>query len=277
MNFWEWISNLDRRWIFLLIAIVVILPLLLPLGLPVNVTTEVQDLYDFIESIPDNGKPILISCDYDPSVEPECGPMAYAVFDHCFRTGKKVIGMSLLPEGAGLLAQAMNETSRQYDITDGIDYVNMGLVPGYGISILKLGTEMHEIFVEDFNNKPITEIPLMQKVHSYDDLSLIVCIAGSAVVEQWVAYANGRYHADVGAGVTAVMAADYYPFLDTGQLVGLLGGLKGAAEYEKLNANISWSRATRGMDTQSISHMLIIALVIVGNLGFFLSKRGKQI
>lgn len=276
MNFWERLSNLDRRWIFLLIGIVVIIPLLLPMGFPVNVTNEVQSLYDYIENIPGNGKPILISCDYDPAVEPECGPMAYAIFDHCLRTGKKVIGMSLLPEGAGLLARAMKETSSQYDVVDGVDYVNFGLVPGYGISILKLGTEMHELLAADFNNVPVAEIPLMRHVHSFDDLSLVICVAGSAVVESWVTYANGRYHADVGAGVTAVMAADYYPFLDTGQLVGLLGGLKGAAEYEKLNDNISWSRASRGMDAQSISHLLIIALVIVGNIGFFFSKRGKK-
>jgi len=38
----------------------------------------------------------------------------------------------------------------------------------------------------------------------------------------------------VAVGVTAVMAADLYPYLQSGQLVGMLAGLKGAAEYEKL-------------------------------------------
>jgi hypothetical protein len=38
----------------------------------------------------------------------------------------------------------------------------------------------------------------------------------------------------VAVGVTAVMAADMYPYLQSGQLIGMLSGLKGAAEYEKL-------------------------------------------
>ena len=199
------------------------------------------------------------------------------LFDHCFRTGKKVIGMSLLPEGAGLLSRAINETASEHDVTYGEDYANFGFVPGGAIPILKLGTEMHDILIEDFDNRPVSEIPLMRNVHTYDDISLLVCIAGSGVVVNWITFANGRYHADVAAGVTAVMALDYYPYLDTGQLVGLMGGLKGAAEYEKLNDSKVWIRATTGMDAQSISHMLIIVLVILGNIGFFLSKKKDQI
>jgi hypothetical protein len=70
------------------------------------------------------------------------------------------------------------------------------------------------------------------------------------------------------------MASDAYPFLSTGQLVGLLGGLSGAAEYEKLIDTPG--DATIGMDAQSIVHILIIVLIVLGNIAYFATRRHKQ-
>ncbi|MDD3733041.1 MAG: hypothetical protein PHU88_11775, partial [candidate division Zixibacteria bacterium] len=78
-------------------------------------------------------------------------------------------------------------------------------------------------------------------------------------------------------GVTAVMAPKFYAFVSAGQMTGLLGGMKGAAEYEKLLGRPA--RATSGMDAQSLLHLLIIALVIAGNVGYFvnLHQKGKNV
>ena len=75
----------------------------------------------------------------------------------------------------------------------------------------------------------------------------------------------------VGAGITAVMATDLYPYLQTKQIVGLVNGLKGAAEYEHLIGH--HEMGVRGMAAQSIAHLWIILLVIVGNIAYFVSRR----
>ena len=84
MNFWQKLLRLDRRWIFLIVAIVVAIPIIHPLGLPVYETPEVRALYDSIDALPE-GAPILISLDYEPGSTPECDPMATALLTHCFR------------------------------------------------------------------------------------------------------------------------------------------------------------------------------------------------
>jgi hypothetical protein len=66
------------------------------------------------------------------------------------------------------------------------------------------------------------------------------------------------------------MATSFYPFLSAGQMVGLLGGLKGAAEYEMLIDKPGMGQ--RGMDAQSVCHLVIILLVIAGNVGYFMRK-----
>jgi len=62
--------------------------------------------------------------------------------------------------------------------------------------------------------------------------------------------------------------------------VGMLGGLKGAAEYEKLIQEKGYTKAreiaTIGMDAQSIAHLVILFLIIIGNVAFFASKSHKK-
>lgn len=71
--------------------------------------------------------------------------------------------------------------------------------------------------------------------------------------------------------MTAVIAPGLYPFLDTGQINGLIGGLRGAAEYETLIG--MKGKAVAGMDAQSATHFIIIGLIVLCNLFYFLTPR----
>ena len=55
--------DLDRRIIFVLIALAVALPLIFKLNLPISITPEVQSLYDGIESL-ESGDVVLVSFDH---------------------------------------------------------------------------------------------------------------------------------------------------------------------------------------------------------------------
>jgi hypothetical protein len=64
---------------------------------------------------------------------------------------------------------------------------------------------------------------------------------------------------------------DLYPYLRTHQLVGLLNGIAGAAEYEKLlNAP---GQGMLAMPAVTAVHLLIVLLVLVGNLAYFANRR----
>jgi len=71
-----------------------------------------------------------------------------------------------------------------------------------------------------------------------------------------------------------VMVSELYPYLQTKQLVGLMPGLLGAAEYEKLINTPE--KGTEGMSVQSFVHLLIVVLVIFGNMAFFIRRRKEQ-
>jgi hypothetical protein len=73
------------------------------------------------------------------------------------------------------------------------------------------------------------------------------------------------------AGVTAVSAPEYYPYLQSHQLLGLLGGMAGAAEYEK--ARNEKGTATRGMDAQSLAHFFVALCILLGNVVLWSKNR----
>lgn len=273
MNWAEKVLKIDRRWIFLAIAVAVTIPFFLPLGLPVIVTPPVQNLYDAVDDIEPDATPLLLAIDYAPATLPELEPMAVAILRHCFSNDVNVIIMTLHPAGYGLAERAMLQVAEEYDVKYGEDYVFLGFQPGTAAVILGMGINIRSVFPEDAYGTPLNDLPLMQGVRNYGDIPLLVTLAGWSAAEAWIYYAYQPYGQRVGAGVTAVMATDYYPYLDAGQLVGLLGGMRGAAEYEELIHQRD--QGSRGMDSQSVIHLLIILLIFVGNAAYFIAKRKK--
>jgi len=280
MNWIQALFKIDRRILFLLIAAAVIIPLVRPLGLPTAVTIHAQHLFDAVDRIPPRTKPVLLSMDYSPSVMPELQPMSLAVIRHCLAKKIPIIVMTLDPTGLGLAEDALHRAVSEYpDAKEGVDYALVGFKVGYYLVIISIGQSFQATFPTDAAGHPSKEVPILTNIKNYDDIGLVVTIAGSAIVESWIVFAVTRYHTTLGAGITAVSSADYYPFLQTGQLCGMLAGMKGGAEYEELLAKHDYShapkRASQGMDAISSAHILIIIFIILGNIGYFIGRRKK--
>lgn len=272
MNLYDKLKNIDRRIIFVLIGLSVLIPIIIPIRLKIHVSQPVQSLYDEIDRLP-TGSNILMAFDYGPSTMPEVHPMALAVLRHAFSKGLKVIAMALWPEGASLAQDAFGVVAEEeFHKEYGVDYVNLGFKSGGIVVIQALGTSISAIFPTDYAGTPIETLPIMEKVANFDDIGIIVDLsAGDPGIRHWVMIAQARYQKKVGGGCTAVSAPAFYPYLHTGQLVGLLGGLVGAAEYETLVKHPD--SATAGMSSQALSHAVIILFILIGNITFFVERR----
>ena len=267
----ERLMNIDRRYIFVLIGLGVIIPMLLKLTFPIYVTGQPRKVYDYIENLQE-GSVVMIAFDYGPASMAELQPMAFAVLKHCFSKNLKVIGMALWNVGAPLGKEVFTEVAAEYERTDGEDYVFLGFRPIPTTVILGMGENIASVFDKDIRDVPIDQIPMMKNIKNYDDIALFVDLgAGNPGPETWVMYAYERYGQKIAAGVTGVIISQLYPFLQTGQLIGLMGGLRGAAEYETLVNKPA--KATSWMSIQSIVHLIIIILVILGNVAYFIVRR----
>jgi len=271
MNILDRIAELDRRIIFLLIGLAVTIPLLMPIGLPVDITKPVKDVYDKVESLP-KGSIVVVSVDYDPGSEAELYPATEAFLEHCFRKDLRVYMIGLWPAGPALGNLALDSIAPHYNKVYGIDYVNVGYKPGGMIMLLSLGRNVGDIVRADYAGTPIDSLPLGRAVKSASDMDLVMTLsAGDPGVLHWIIYFKARYGTPIATATTAIMAPQQYPYLSSGQLVGLLGGLKGAAEYETLVRRKA--RAVAGMDSQSIVHVLIVIFIIIGNIILVYQRR----
>lgn len=284
----DWMK-IDRRFIFLAMGLAIILPLFFPMKMPMGVQKPTQGLFDAIDAIDPQKQCLLISSDYTPQTEAENHPMMIAILRHAFARRLPVLSVVLYIEAAGLIDQAIKQVVDEFNarattnadsIIYGRDVAFLGWQPPPIVPILSMGESIAGIYPTDFYGTPTDSLPIMANVHDYDDVGLVAALSAGSSPLWYVMFAQTKFGVRVGAGCTAVMAPDYYPYLETGQLCGMMGGMKGAAEYELLVQQhfgiTDRARANEGMGSQSIAHIVIMAFVVVGNIAFFATRRKER-
>lgn len=270
------ILALDRRWVFGLLFLVLFLPILFPLNLPgLKPSKPVQSMFDFVDRLkgdPGQESVILVSLDFDPASKPELAPMAEAVLRHAFRKKVKVVAMGLWVTGVGMQKELLDRVAAESNVEYGRDYVNLGWKPGSLAVITGMGEDIYNTFPTDARGTPTDQLELMKRVRRLKDFDLVVTFAaGTPGLDEWVAFGADKYKFKLGGGTTAVQTPAAMPYLQAGQIVGLIGAMRGAAEYELLIDKKG--EGAKGMDAISLGHYLIIGLILLGNLAYFVTRR----
>ena len=283
------ILDLDRRIIYVVVFLLVIMPLIFPVRLPITTTPEVQKAYEMVEALKP-GQAILISVDFGPSTAPECLPVYVALLHQCFRKKVKPIIVSLTPDGRGMAIRGLNLVTMAKDssgkplytgLVDGVDYAFLGYKAGTTAPMIGVGQTFAATFPRDANSRPIGELPMFRKFKKLGDCSAMFDIAAVGTPEYWLPYGSVRYHVPMSVSCTAVSAAQYYPFFIAGQFKGLVNGMKGAAEYESFVGMEQITGvpgdATKGMVAQTSVHIFIVLAIILANVALFAERRSSPV
>ena len=266
------LERLDRRIVYALMFVVVLVPLLRPVRLPLGIGSPARRFHATIEALRP-GSIVVMPFDYDPGVMAEVHPMAVAVLRRLLEKRVRVIAVTLQPAGPPLADRAWAEVGPPLGRKYGVDFVNLGYKSGNEALILALGASMKTTFPLDAHGAAVDTLPLMRDIDKLGEASLLIEIAGTVAANIWVQQAQGRFHVPMVAGVVGVLAPEFFPYLQAGQVRGLLGGMAGAAEYEALTGHPG--TATRGMDAQSLAHLLIVALIALGNALWFTRRKER--
>ena len=261
----EKVLKIDRRLIFLALTILLVFPIVKPLGLPnKNLGNEVKALYEKVESLPP-GSFFMLSMDYDPATRPELHPQAIAVLKHAFRKNLRVMILTLNTGATGLIDEVAERLPK--DIAPGKaygkDYVILPYQPNPVAVMTQLGMDMYQIYDKDRDGTPLKGMEVMKGIRNVKDMRLCMCITGTAMLDYWIAYTADKFKVPFAGGTTAVSQMGYAPYLQTGQLKGLMGGMKGAADYETLID--AKEKGTAGIDALSLAHIMVIGLILVAN------------
>lgn len=264
---------LDRRWVYLMMALAVIFPAVVTFTVPVGISKEVRSVYDFVDHLKP-GDNLFVAIDFDPGTLAELQPMTEAILTQAFNHGAHVVLTALSQFGPSMAEEIIEGVAAKTGKKRDIDYTFLGYKPYPGIVILAMGSDYRVPFPTDYYGTPLDSIPMMRDMHNYKDVKAVISLAGSNVADMWIGFGNAKYGVPLALGVTGVMGTDYYPYLQTGQIFGLIPGIKGAAEYEQL-AGIR-GLGSRGMPYQVTTHAVILAFMIVTNVAYITQRRARR-
>lgn len=275
--------DIDRRIIFLFIFVTVATAVLFRLEFKEYPTVIVKKVFDKIESMPPGSK-VLVSFDFDPAMKPEVYPMANSFVRHCLVKGHKLYLMTIWATGQALMTETV-ETVIKNEFPEamyGEDYVTLGFKAG-GVGVLNvIVTNFRKMYPTDEHGTSLDSIPLFVDVKSTKDMDLILPIGGGQPgPKEWVLFIGDPGNVPIAPGLAAVVAPLIYPYYPK-QVIGLLGGVKGAAEYEtELRSHYPRFKdidapALRMMGPQTMAHIVIMAFIVIGNISYFRSRRKAE-
>ena len=280
------LGSLDRRIIFLIVGLSVLIPLLKPewIDLPIRPTPESQIVFDEINKL-NAGDKMLLSFEYSPSTKPEIHPMAIAILKHLYAKNIQVYGFALWPDGNFMSTEAFSEVSDDYDKKYGVDYVNLGYKPGGEAVIKGIASDIRTLYPADLQGTSINDIPMMKDVVNIKDFDFVFSLsAGYPGSKEWVQYACDPKGIPFSTGCTSIQVTDIMPYVENDQIRGILAGMPGAAEYEslveaeleKMEISGKPGEASGMMAAQSIAHVVIVLFIIFGNISYFITRKKNR-
>jgi hypothetical protein len=274
-------QSLDRRWIFLMIALSVVAPFAVKIELRGPVSPHVEATYAGIEALAPNSQ-VLLSLDFDPPSEPELLPTAIAWARHLALRGHRIYFMSLWPLGQQETNNVMAVIREEFpELVYGENWVELGYRAGGQGVIQNMLSDISRSYSTDAYSRALSDIPMMAGVSSLRDFDMILSVSsGDPGAKQWVQFAGDPGNIPVAAALTAVSAPQLLPYYPE-QMFGLVGGMKASADYEWLlfeafpeRFEVSSFSAIPRMVSQTVAHIVIMLFILFGNVAFFLT-RGK--
>jgi hypothetical protein len=276
--------EVERRVIFIFIGLAVSVPLLFNITFSEKATPIVKGIFDKIENLPEGSK-IIISYDYGPSMAPEVEPMSNAFVRHALAKNHRLYIMGLWATGQSLAASVIENVIKPEfpDKVNGVDYINIGYKAGNQGVLNVIITDFRKLYATDVDGVNLDSVVIFKGIRSLKDMDLMISVGGGFPgIKEWVLFAADPGNIPLAGGSAAVSTPLLYPYYPR-QLIGLLGGIKGAAEYEselkKTYPDRFGDMPTPGiymMGPQTLAHLVVMAFIVIGNLSFFFGKRKKR-
>ncbi len=267
------LQHIDSRIIYGILAFAILVPIIQPFAVPIKVSEDVQKVYDRVDNLKP-GDVIVMSFDMSAGSAPETFPIPEAILRHLAqKDGVKVVALSFYspdgPEWGEKALEILRDAGKEY----GVDYINLGYRAGGETAVAYAAKDMHAAFPKDFNGEDIKRFPIMEHIKTASDIHTFFTFSSSGP-DMYIRQLKEMYGTAIIPGISFTITPTVLPLYDSGDLAGLLGGLRAAAEYELLTGQIATGSGAMGAEL--LGHLTILVFLIIGNACYFLRRREAQ-
>lgn len=265
------LSDIDVRWLYLIMVIFAIFPLLRPIGLPLPITDRARNSFAAIDALRP-GDLVFFGIDYSPTQEAEMWPQTLAIGHHLAQRGVKMVMLNMI-EGAYRYEERIRDfiLSEYPNYQYGVNIIALPFTAGREAAFNSIVADLKGLYQVDLAGAALNTLPLWNEITGAGDFDMYVELADAP--DWWLRPMSQVPGLKLWNGTVASGASTMAPLYQSGQMVGFIYGMAGAAEYEALVKKPG--SAAAAMDTQSMGHALIILFVILGNIGYIVQRNAE--
>jgi hypothetical protein len=206
--------------------------------LPSNVPNETVAAIQAVESIPD-GAPVLMVFDYQPATVGEMEATGASLIDHLLLLKHPNVALlSTSPTGPALAEHFMSSALADRAYVQGTQYVNLGFLPGGLAGVYNFAQSPATTVPLDAASKPVWQSAVLSRVQRFSDFAAIIVLTDSMESGRtWVEQTQVSRGNSLLLFVSSAQAGPMLmPYVDSGQVNGMVSGIYGAAGAEQRNA-----------------------------------------
>ena len=241
----------------------------------------VSAAYSAIDSLPADAV-VLVNWAYDPSNAGEMDLAALPVIEHLVEKGARLLVVSQLPGGpatARRLMQVARSGASQAALSRqlGDTLVEGGYLPGGVASLPLLGQAPAQSVPVDMQGRSVNNRAAMKALATDSPALLLILAARSEEVQRWIEQVQPLNDAPIVAVTSAGVDPVIRPYVDSGQITGLVSGYAGGMEYRTLMADVlskaSQESQRRHITGQNWAFVVLLLVVAVGSLAGLAERR----
>jgi hypothetical protein len=243
MSIAERMMNVDRRILYMILAVVVSGALFIPVNIPATPDDSSAGVYVGLSEIPQD-KVLLIQSDWTLSTRGENLGHFEALLRVVMGQNRKFVLYSLAdpqaPQVARDALRVLNAERKDRGLEPyilGQDYLDLGFFPNAENTAQAMGSNLRNLWANRKTKSPNGEIdiwqsPVLQGVSKIEDIGALVVVTASNTID--IAIQRLSDKVTIICMCTGVTGPTVLPYFSTGQLKGLAIGLKGVYDMELL-------------------------------------------
>ncbi len=259
------------RWVLSLVILLVVGSVVFArtqaFPLPSGVPNETNQAIQTVDALPE-GAPVLLVFDYQPATVGEMEATGASLLDYLLRTRHPQLALlSTSPTGSALAERFMSSVLASRAYVRDQQYVNLGFLPGGLAGVYTFAQNPSATIPLDADAKPVWQSPTLVPVTRFSDFAAVIVLTDSVESGRvWIEQTSGaRGQSPLVMIASAQAGPMLLPYVDSGQVNGLISGLNGAAGAEQ--ANNGFPGYVRGYwDAYSVGLYAAVLLILLGGL-----------